>query len=112
MPGATPSAGFLSPTTTSSSAMKPTDEESTIVEDVVVTETGSLARRSLASVHDAVDPRIRPSDRPTDDVLDEGYARQLSDYIGHKHHHEKSPSEKEGSQKDSDEPIYVSLRLL
>ncbi|EIW58339.1 MFS general substrate transporter [Trametes versicolor FP-101664 SS1] len=89
--------------------MKPTDEESTIVEDVVVTETGSLARRSLASVHDAVDPRIRPSDRPTDDVLDEGYARQLSDYIGHKHHHEKSPSEKEGSQKDSDEPIYVEF---
>ncbi|OJT03339.1 hypothetical protein TRAPUB_6117 [Trametes pubescens] len=89
--------------------MKPTDEESTIVQDVVVTETGSLARRSLASVHDAVDPRIRPSDRPTDDVLDEGYARQLSDYLGHKHHHEKSPSEREGSQKDSNEPIYVEF---
>ncbi|KAH9849849.1 MFS general substrate transporter [Lenzites betulinus] len=87
--------------------MKPTDEEATIVEDMAVAETGSLARRSLASVHEAVDPRIRPSDRPTDEDLDIGLVRQLSNYIEHKHHEKKSPSEKESSQNDSEEIIYV-----
>ncbi|KAI0630775.1 MFS general substrate transporter [Trametes polyzona] len=91
--------------------MKPTDEEATIVEDVVVNETGSLARRSLASVHEVIDPRISPSDRPKDDVLDEGYIRQLGDYVEHKHHrdHEKGASEKGSSQSDSDEIIYVEF---
>ncbi|KAI0369756.1 MFS general substrate transporter [Pilatotrama ljubarskyi] len=91
--------------------MKPTDEESTIVEKVVGMPDGtcSLARRSLASVHSDVDPRIRPSDRPSNEVLDEGYIRQLSDYIEHKHHYKKSASEGEDSQKESEETIYVEF---
>ncbi|KAI0761799.1 MFS general substrate transporter [Trametes elegans] len=92
--------------------MKPIDEEITVVEKAHDADTCSLARRSLASVHEAVDPRIRASDRPTDDVLDEGYVRQLSDFIEHRHHYEKSSSEKgsgEGSSQDPDEIIYVEF---
>ncbi|KAI9062694.1 MFS general substrate transporter [Trametes sanguinea] len=94
--------------------MQPTDEEVTIVEKGNVIEPYHLARRSLASVHEPVDPRIRPSDRPTDEVLDEGYVRQLTEFVEHKHphDHEKGISEK-GSQEDSrnedDETIYVEF---
>ena len=91
--------------------MKPTDEEAVVVAQVDANETCSLARRSLASVHEPVDPRIRPSDLPTDDVLDEGYVRQLGDFIEHKHHYDKSRSEKsshEDSRGESNETIYVS----
>ncbi|KAI0831924.1 MFS general substrate transporter [Trametes gibbosa] len=86
--------------------MKPSDKETIVVEDMATAETGSLARRSLASVHEAVDPRIRPSDRPADEDLDRGLVRQLSNYIEHKHH-AKSLSEKDGSQNDPEEIIYV-----
>ncbi|KAI8985777.1 MFS general substrate transporter [Trametes punicea] len=91
--------------------MKIPDEDAAVVEKAGPVETGSLARRSLASVHEPVDPRIRPSDRPTDDVLDEDYVRQLSDYIEHKHPHKRGTSET-GSQDDSrteDETIYVEF---
>ncbi|KAI0332771.1 MFS general substrate transporter [Cubamyces sp. BRFM 1775] len=92
--------------------MKPTDEEAVVVAQVDANETCSLARRSLASVHEPVDPRIRPSDLPTDDVLDEGYVRQLGDFIEHKHHYDKSRSEKsshEDSRGESNETIYVEF---
>ncbi|OSD05327.1 MFS general substrate transporter [Trametes coccinea BRFM310] len=94
--------------------MQPTDEEATIVEKGNVLEPYHLARRSLASVHEPVDPRIRPSDRPTDEVLDESYVRQLTDLVKHKHphDHEKGTSEKGSqgeSQNEDHETIYVEF---
>ncbi|KAJ3477006.1 hypothetical protein NLI96_g10762 [Meripilus lineatus] len=73
------------------------DEEATLSdpnEDHVVI-------RSLGELEDRIDPRIRPSDRPSSLELDEGYVEQLNDYIHHKDHH--TPIEKE------QEPLYIEF---
>lgn len=91
------------------------DEETTIVGDA---DTRSLARRSLASVHEFVDPRISPDERPSDAMLDEGYLHQLSDHSRHhddrRHKEEKSEKKPEVSTSDGsvDETIYVSTSLF
>ena len=85
---------------------KTTDDEATAVESP---DVRSLARRSLSSVREAADPRITPSDRPADAVLDEGYLRQLHDHR-HSEKHIASGEKKtieEESQDTSNEVIYV-----
>lgn len=72
------------------------DEEATLSEQ----NEEHLVVRSLNEVEDRIDPRIRPSDRPGSQELDEGYAQQLTDYLHHKDPHH--PLEKE------EEPLYVS----
>ena len=89
---------------------KTTDDEATTVESP---DVRSLARRSLSSVREAADPRITPSDRPADAVLDEGYLRQLHD---HRHSEKHIASEKktneEESQDTSNEIIYVRSLIV
>ncbi len=73
------------------------DEEETLSEP----NENHLVIRCLDEVQDRVDPRIRPSDRPSSLELEEGYAQQLSDYLHHKDPHHVI-------EKD-DEPLYVNL---
>ncbi len=97
----------IAPSAKTCTMRTPADEEATIVGDM---DTRSLARRSLASVHELVDIRITAAERPSDAMLDEGYLRQLS---GHAHHHEaksdKKTLEQSGSEDtNADETIYVN----
>lgn len=73
------------------------DEEATLSE----LNEDHLVIRSLDEVQDYVDPRIRPSDRPSSQELEEGYTQQLSDYLHHKDPHHSI-------EKDH-EPLYVNL---
>ncbi|KDQ50141.1 hypothetical protein JAAARDRAFT_186488 [Jaapia argillacea MUCL 33604] len=66
-----------------------------------------LAVKSLEEIVEPIDPRIRREDRPDDEQLDEGLARQLSDYIHHKDHHHQ-PEDLEKSLTDS-EILYVDF---
>ncbi|TBU30598.1 MFS general substrate transporter [Dichomitus squalens] len=89
------------PTTTS-------DEEANKVESP---DVRSLARRSLSSVREAVDPRLSPADRPADATLDEGYLRQLHDHRHSEKHIASGEKEKtdEEYEDSSNEIIYVDF---
>ncbi|RPD64469.1 MFS general substrate transporter [Lentinus tigrinus ALCF2SS1-7] len=87
------------------------DEEATVVDNA---DTRSLARRSLASVNELVDPRISPAERTPDATLDESYLRQLTDHRHHTdQHHKEEKNEKEleqsASEDTADETIYVEF---
>ncbi|KAI0793846.1 MFS general substrate transporter [Fomes fomentarius] len=82
--------------------------------------TGSLARRSLSSVREPIDPRISPSDRAPDAVLDEGYSRQLHEHRQHAYESHEANDDKnkkgrvqleegESNQGSSDETTYVEF---
>ncbi|KAL4252903.1 MFS transporter superfamily protein [Abortiporus biennis] len=77
------------------------DEEATLAEQYPYDNHVSV--RSLQEViqHDDVDPRVRPTDRPDSEELDEGYTRQLNDYLHHKEHHHVIEK--------ADEPLYVEF---
>ncbi len=80
------------------------------------TDTTSLARRSLSSVREPIDPRISPSDRAPDAVLDEGYIRQLHEHQQHAYESHEANDDKnnkgriqlEESESNQDETTYVS----
>ena len=83
----------------------------TVEEETTVTESPdvhSLARRSISSVREAIDPRISPVDRPADAVLDEGYFRQLHEHRRNENRAEMGQKkDKEKSQESPNEIIYV-----
>ncbi|TFY54075.1 hypothetical protein EVJ58_g9074, partial [Rhodofomes roseus] len=67
-----------------------------------------------------VDPRLSPDQRPDNDRLDEGYARQIDDYIHHRDHHlhkvashatekGKSDADKSATDVSQHEPLYVEF---
>ncbi|CAL1715271.1 unnamed protein product [Somion occarium] len=73
-------------------------------ESTLTDHSDHLAIRSLEDVSEPVDPRITPIHRPTNDVLDESYVHQLSEYVHHeKHAHEfiEKPNE--------EEPLYIEF---
>ena len=80
------------------------EEETTVTESP---DVHSLARRSISSVREAIDPRISPVDRPADAVLDEGYFRQLREHRRNENRTEMGQKNKEKSQEFSNEIIYV-----
>ncbi|RPD64468.1 MFS general substrate transporter [Lentinus tigrinus ALCF2SS1-7] len=72
-------------------------------------DTRSLARRSLASVNELVDPRISPAERPPEATLDERFLRQLSDHRHHKDEKNEKELEQSASENTADETIYVEF---
>ena len=80
------------------------EEETTVTESP---DVHSLARRSISSVREAIDPRISPVDRPADAVLDEGYFRQLHEHRRIENRIDMGQKNKEKSQEFSNGVIYV-----
>ena len=86
-------------------------------DEVTLSDVRHVAIRSLEDVREPVDPRLSPDDRPDSERLDEGYVRQIDDYIHHRDHHlhkaVSRTSEKEkdkGEQEEQEEePLYVEF---
>lgn len=86
------------------------DEEATLADEE---RASQLVFHHLNEVTEPIDPRIRPSDRPGQAVLDETYREQLNDYLHHREpheHHLTSTSNSDLKEKENSEfsePIYV-----
>ncbi|GBE86348.1 MFS general substrate transporter [Sparassis latifolia] len=103
------------------------DEEATLADE----RTSELVIHGLEDVHEPIDPRISPSDRPASEVLDESYTHQFSDYMHHRDHHHahdhhdesdleaqrssiekhlaKVESHPESQTKPEEEPLYIEF---
>ena len=103
------------------SSEKIQDEEATLAEEE---RRSPLVFHHLNEVTEPIDPRIRPSDLPSSEVLDESYREQLNDYLHHREHHAQLRPSSSGSdiEKEKDklglpvltdsEPIYVSSHVM
>ena len=90
-------------------------------DEVTLSDAHHLVIRSLENVREPVDPRLSPDDRPDNDRLDEGYVRQLDDYIHHRDHHlhktvtrasekvSEKGKQKEETPSEKEEPLYVEF---
>lgn len=101
----------------------PAQDDELTLSDAPRENAPHLAIRTFEDVREPVDPRLAPDDRPDNERLYEGYARQIDDYIHHRDHHlhkvvsrtsekeqggeeeEKTPSGKERDE----EPLYVEF---
>lgn len=82
--------------------MSPDDSTETLT----VQPEEHVVLRDLAEVSDPIDPRITSSQRPSNEVLDEAYIHQLSDYVHRREHHHDIDVEKKSIVEE--EPVYVS----
>ncbi|EPT01012.1 hypothetical protein FOMPIDRAFT_1121546 [Fomitopsis schrenkii] len=88
----------------------PAQDDELTLSDAPRENAPHLAIRTFEDVREPVDPRLAPDDRPDNERLYEGYARQIDDYIHHRDHHLHKEEEKTPSGKERDEePLYVEF---
>lgn len=66
-----------------------------------------LSLKSLEDVHEPIDFRLNKASRPSQDQLDETFARKLGDLVHHGQHHPTPEDEEKGIPQADPEPIYV-----